>query len=76
MTVTIRTYKNIRTAVGQKSVEWDVDQDATVASVLSQLADEHGIDPDDAVVMKNGTHVGPSERDSTAVEAGDSLSIT
>jgi molybdopterin converting factor small subunit len=76
MTVEIRTYGSVRETVGKKRVEWDVDPETTVETVLSEFAKEYGLDESDVLVMKNGTHATYLEGEATPVEEGDSLSFS
>lgn len=76
MTVEIRTYGGLKRTVGKRRVEWDVGPDATVGELLSEFAEEYGVDESDVLVMKNGTHVRFIQGDATPVEDGDSLSFS
>lgn len=88
MQVTCELYGPLRDSVGSKSVEREVDADATAGDVLDDLAaeypnirelvfDESGEEFSDSVsVMRNGRNVAFEDGVDTALEDGDTLSAS
>lgn len=86
MQVTCQLYGPLREAVGEKTVERDVPDDATVGDVFNDLADDHPdlrellFDGDEfsgsVSVMKNGRNVAFEDGIETPVDDGDSLSAS
>ncbi len=73
MQVEIRCYGAVRSAVGEKSVELDLEEEATVGDVLDALAARSESDfPTDAVVMRDRRHL---DRETT-IAGGDVVSVT
>ncbi|UPW01215.1 MoaD/ThiS family protein [Halorussus gelatinilyticus] len=82
MTLELRFFANFREAVGQKTVEREYPDDATVGEVLADLTDEYGLDlfedgdlRPQMSVMKNGTDVVHIDGVDTPLADGDTLSV-
>ena len=88
MQVTCELYGPLRDAVGRKSVEREVDADATAGDVFAELADDYpeirdlvfddsGEEFSDSVsVMRNGRNVAFEDGAETSLEDGDTLSAS
>lgn len=84
--VTCTLYGPLRDVVGEKSLEREVADDATVGDALRDLGDEYpalrprlfdGDDLDDGVaVLRNGRHVTFEDGLETPLEDGDELSAS
>ena len=73
MQVEVRCYGAVRGAVGEKSIELDLEEGATVGDVLDALDARADADlPTDAVVMRDRRHL---DRE-TVVADGDVVSVT
>ncbi len=81
-----RFFATYRAIVGQKSLDREVEQGATVAEVLSTLEAEYPdlerqlLDEDEAIrpqlsILKNGRDVTHMDGSETVLEDGDSLSV-
>lgn len=84
MNVELRFFANFREAVGQKEIGWEVDEGATVGSVLNEVEAEYpevDIFNDDAEIreflsiMKNGRDVTYIDGVDTALAADDTVSV-
>ncbi|WP_336002232.1 ubiquitin-like small modifier protein 1 [Halorientalis halophila] len=86
MHLELRFFATYRAAVGQKTVEREFDDGATVAEVLStleseyrdlerQLLDEDGEIRPQLSILKNGRDVTHMDGGATLLEDGDSLSV-
>lgn len=83
MNVELRFFANFREAVGQKELDWETDDDATVGSVLHAVEAEYpevDIFDDDEIreflsVMKNGREVDYIDGPDTPLAAGDTISV-
>lgn len=83
MEVEIRTYGDVRDAVGTKTLTREVGDDATVGGVLAAMASEfEALDPEtdfdrgSLLVVKNGRNVTLLEGRETPLADGDRLSLT
>ena len=73
MRVELRCYGAVRGAVGEKSVELDLEEGATVADALDALAARGDGDlPTDTVVMRDRRHLDRQ----TTLARGDVVSVT
>ncbi|MFC4447568.1 ubiquitin-like small modifier protein 1 [Halorussus aquaticus] len=82
MTLELRFFANFRETVGQKTLERDYPDGTTVGDVLTDLADEYGLDlfedgdlRSQLSVMKNGTDVVHIDGVDTRLADGDTLSV-
>ncbi|RBI64106.1 ubiquitin-like small modifier protein 1 [halophilic archaeon] len=82
MDLTLRFFANFREAVGQKTLEREYPDDATVGDVLESLVEEYDLDlfedgemRDQLSIMKNGTDVVHIEGPETSLSDGDTLSV-
>lgn len=82
MAVELRFFATFREAVGQKVLEREVAEGATVGDVLDDLVDEYGIDVyedgeirNQVSVMKNGKDVYHLDGRDTPLADGDTLSV-
>lgn len=82
MAVELRFFATFREAVGQKVLEREVEDGATVGDVLDDLVAEYDIDVyedgdirSQVSVMKNGKDVYHLDGRHTALEDGDTLSV-
>ena len=82
MDLTLRFFANFREAVGQKTLEREYPDEATVGDVLESLVEEYGLDlfedgemRDQLSIMKNGTDVVHIEGRETPLADGDTLSV-
>jgi molybdopterin synthase sulfur carrier subunit len=86
MELELRFFATFREAVGQKTVDWEVDEGSTVGDVLEAIEDEYpelvgellddegDIQPQ-LTVLKNGREVVHIEGTATELEDGDRLSV-
>ncbi|WP_336135480.1 ubiquitin-like small modifier protein 1 [Natronomonas amylolytica] len=86
MELELRFFATFRAAVGQKTVDWEADDDATIGDVLlsieeeypelvGELLDEDGDIQPQLTVLKNGrevVHLGGTE---TELDDGDRVSV-
>jgi molybdopterin converting factor small subunit len=73
MQVEVRCYGAVRGAIGEKSIELDFEEGATVGDILDALAARSESDfPTDAVVMRDRRHL---DRETT-IAGGDVVSVT
>ena len=84
MNVELRFFANFREAVGQKELDWETDDDATVGTVLHAVEAEY---PDVDIfnedgeireflsIMKNGREVDYIEGTDTPLAAEDTISV-
>ncbi|MFT4882787.1 MAG: molybdopterin synthase sulfur carrier subunit [Natronomonas sp.] len=86
MELELRFFATFREAVGQKTLNWDVDDDATIGDVLlaieeeypelvRELLDEEGDIQPQLTVLKNGREVVHLEGTETELEDGDRVSV-
>lgn len=85
MDLTLRFFATFREAVGQKTVEWRIDDDATVGSVLESLESEYDgltgeLLADGEIrphlnVLRNGRNVEHADGVETTLADGDVLSV-
>jgi molybdopterin synthase sulfur carrier subunit len=83
--VTLRLFATFREAVGRKTVERELPDDATVETILRDLESEHedltgrliesGEIRPEVNVLKNGREVLHLDGIDTAIEDGDTISI-
>jgi sulfur carrier protein ThiS len=73
MQIQVRAYGTPRLALEKKRLIVTVDDGATIGDVLSNLTDDYGIDANELVVMKDGTHVRQLDREATQLTDGDQL---
>lgn len=82
MDVTVRTYGEVREAVGEREVTLDLAAGSTVADLLSALAEStRGFDPEnvgraDVVVSVDGTNVKQLDGRETGLSAGTVVSVS
>lgn len=73
MEVELRCYGIVRSAVGRKTISWELDPGTTVGELLDELETEFSdITPSDLVVMQDRSHL-PAEHE---LADGDVLSIS
>ena len=84
MNIELRFFANFREAVGQKELGWEVDDGATVGSVLHDVEAEYPevdiFDEDGEVreflsIMKDGRDITYMEGPNTTIEAEDTISV-
>lgn len=86
MELELRFFATFRAAVGQKTVDWEFDDDATIGDVLltieeeypelvGELLDEDGDIQPQLTVLKNGREVVHLEGTETELEDGDRVSV-
>ncbi|GAA0227606.1 ubiquitin-like small modifier protein 1 [Haladaptatus pallidirubidus] len=82
MELTLRFFANFREDVGQKELEREFSDEATVGDVLESLTEEYGVDVFEdgelrpqVTIMKNGKDVVHLDGRETALAEGDRLSI-
>lgn len=86
MELELRFFATFREAVGQKTLNWEVDDDATIGDVLlaieeeypelvRELLDEEGDIQPQLTVLKNGREVVHLEGTETELEDGDRVSV-
>ncbi len=85
MTVELRLFATYRDAVGQKTLEWPIEDATTVGAVLAALETEFadldgalladGAVPPQVTVLKNGRAVAHLEGAATPVDTGDVLAV-
>jgi molybdopterin synthase sulfur carrier subunit len=84
MNVELRFFANFREAVGQKELDWETDEGATVGTVLHAVEEEYpGVDIFDEEgqireflsIMKNGREVDYMDGPDTSLAAGDTISV-
>ncbi|WP_227353664.1 ubiquitin-like small modifier protein 1 [Haladaptatus salinisoli] len=82
MELTLRFFANFREAVGQKTLEREYPDDATVGAVLESLTEEYGLDlfedgelRPQLSIMRNGKDVVHIDGRETSLSDGDRLSI-
>ncbi|MFB6156665.1 MAG: MoaD/ThiS family protein [Haloferacaceae archaeon] len=82
MEVEVRTYGDVRSAVGERTLTLDLPADATVADALAALASDSdltipdGSDADALLVVRNGRNVALDEGRATRLAPGDRLSLS
>jgi len=85
MPVELRFFATYRDAVGQKSLEWALEEATTVGDVLAALESEFvelegkllddGTVPPQVTILKNGRAVAHLDGVTTSIEAGDVLAV-
>jgi molybdopterin synthase sulfur carrier subunit len=84
MNVELRFFANFREAVGQKELGWEVDDGATVGSVLREVEaaypevdifDEDGEIREFLSIMKNGREITYLEGVDTPLDSDDTISV-
>jgi sulfur-carrier protein len=82
MKLILRFFANFREAVGQKTLEREYPDDATVGEVLESLTEEYGLDlfedgemRPQLSIMRNGKDVVHIDGRETSLSDGDRLSI-
>ncbi|WP_227374460.1 ubiquitin-like small modifier protein 1 [Haladaptatus halobius] len=82
MELILRFFANFREAVGQKTLEREYPDDATVGEVLESLTEEYGLDlfedgemRPQLSIMRNGKDVVHIDGRETSLSDGDRLSI-
>lgn len=84
MNIELRFFANFREAVGQKEIGWEVDEGATVGSVLHDVESEYPevdiFDEDGDIreflsIMKNGRDVTYIEGPDTPLDGDDTVSV-
>ncbi|WP_327052257.1 ubiquitin-like small modifier protein 1 [Halomicrococcus gelatinilyticus] len=82
MDLTLRFFANFREAVGQKTLEREYPEDATVGDVLRTLVAEYDLDlyedgemREQLSIMKNGKDVVHLDGESTPLDDGDTLAV-
>lgn len=74
--VSIRSYRLVRDYLGDKDVQWEIPDDGTVGSLIEDIADEHGADPDEFVAIVNGSNIKQLEGLRTQLHDGDELTLS
>ncbi len=84
MNVELRFFANFREAVGQKELDWETEEGATVGTVLHAVEQEYPevdiFNEDGEIreflsIMKNGREVDYMDGTETPLSAGDTLSV-
>jgi molybdopterin synthase sulfur carrier subunit len=86
MELELRFFATFRAAVGQKTVNWEVDDESTIGDVLrtieeeypelvGELLDEDGDIQPQLTVLKNGREVVHLEGTETELDDGDRVSV-
>ncbi len=86
MNLELRSFATFREAIGQKTIEREYEEGATVGEVLADLESEFGglegrlLNGDGGIqpqlsILKNGRDVTHAQGPETALEAGDTVSL-
>lgn len=74
--IRIKTYRLARDRFGAKELTRMLPEGATVGYLLTELAGEYDIEPDDFLVMKNGRNVKQLEGRETGLADGDDVTLS
>ena len=84
MNIELRFFANFREAVGQKELDWETEEGATVGSVLQaveseypdvDIFDDEGEIREFLSIMKNGREVTYMEGTETPLDGDDTISV-